>query len=699
CLKKYDLIWWFDSEKNMDTQADELLAEIFRRENKSYYRPASSLSLAKKLKDTLASFNSNWLIIFDNVDAISTIAPYVALENTDSFFKHVIVTSKKMNKMYPSLNIQKFQREESIAFLSKILDGEPAKILNELAETLGDFPLALAQAAGYIKMNPSINVKTYLELFKEGHADLWNAEEKFEKGEQPSHSLKESYRKTISTAIRMNMESIKDRSPLAYDLLCFCSLLHHHHIPFEILEAWACGKRGASKLEFHEALSTLLNYFLLEEEKNQQKKQESKFFNQHELIQLIALETIDKDLKEILLKEAAECILQELISMPGTLFEQFRGREYFYNHIDKLCNLAKMLNCNNKNLKELKIALLYLIHFFQRDFDLSSKFIKDLKDLVESDKDLSPLTQLWFYCTFSNDKIFEDLLQVQQTYQKGLKCLKKIQEEETKKGYFIHLNTNYVESLSNFGKIKEAISLCDSLEETLKTSNNKSEKTAFLGVSAITRLKYGQYDQTLKDLDHCLELISKEKGDEKFIPLLMLVKAHCLLYQTQTQKAYQIIEEYYPYLLEIFATPDCMVLVKSKFIKGACLASFGKLGEAQHIVEQTLESYEKSTGFENDSLKGMGYCILGEIFEAKGDLTKAYEEYIKAEKLYDRILQEKTLDDLSRLYTRLAILGAKLGDDMMVGKYLSFHIENFGIAHPRTFEIKGYLDTHGLSLP
>ena len=74
----------------------------------------------------------------------------------------------------------------------------------------------------------------------------------------------------------------------------------------------------------------------MEEGESQRQEQESKLFNQHELIQLIALETIDKDLKEMLLTEAAECTLQELTSMPGTLFEQFRGREYFYNHIDKL---------------------------------------------------------------------------------------------------------------------------------------------------------------------------------------------------------------------------------------------------------------------------------------------------------------------------------------------------------------------------
>lgn len=183
------------------------------------------------------------------------------------------------------------------------------------------------------------------------------------------------------------------------------------------------------------------------------------------------------------------------------------------------------------------------------------------------------------------------------------------------------------------------------------------------------------------------------------MPFFMVTKAHCLLYQGKVEQAYKIIEEYYPHLLEVFVSPECMVLVNTQLIKGACLASFGKLEEAMHLVQTSLSTYEKSTGFANDTLKGMGYRILGEIFEAKGNLKKTYEEYIKAENFYEHILQEKNLDDLGLLYTRLAILGAQQRDDEMVSKYLSLHIKYFGLTHPRTFKIKRFLDDRGFPLP
>jgi hypothetical protein len=49
--------------------------------------------------------------------------------------------------------------------------------------------------------------------------------------------------------------------------------------------------------------------------------------------------------------------------------------------------------------------------------------------------------------------------------------------------------------------------------------------------------------------------------------------------------------------------------------------------------------------------------------------------------------------------TGICILGAKQRDDTMVKQYLDLHIKNFGLSHPRTFEIKHFLDKENLSLP
>lgn len=695
---QYDLIWWFDSDKNLETQIDELLSQIFQKIDKPYYRPVALQDLIKKLKQELSVLKLSWLLIFDNIEDIATMNQYGPFKGGDMYHKHVIVTHKKMNKTYPALMIDKFQRKDSLAFLSTILKEEKEEALDQLANALEDFPLALMQAASYIKMNSSVTIETYLKLFREHRAELWKSEEKLMKS--AGANLSDNYNKSIVAAIKMNINSLREQSPLAYNLLCFCALLHHHHIPLEVLENWACRKWGASQLEFHEALSLLLNYFLLEKESKLGENHSSKLFNQHEIIQLIAADTIDIATKKTILQEAAESFIQELVNSSATLLEQFKGREYFYGHMEKVCSLAENLACQDHRINELRIALLYYIYFIHRDFNRAVDFMKslDLNNVIANNRHLSSLAQVWFYSTALNDQMFEDLSEAEKNYRKATECLRGIKGQETKRNYLLHVGIDYMESLSNFGKLKEAVSLCDSLKKIVKLTENDSQKPSFFGTSALIRLRYGQYDQCLEDLEDCFKIISTEKN-HPYLPFFMLIKSHCLLYQGQIEKAYELVQSSYTHLLEVFTTPECAPLVNAQLVRGACLAELGKLDEALILVQKSLESYEKSSGFDNDVHKGMGYRILGEIFEAKEDHAGAFEKYTKAENLYEKILQEKTLDELGLLYTRLALVGAKQGDDRMVKKYLSLHIENFGLAHPRTFEIKRYLDSNALPLP
>lgn len=698
-LDKYEIIWWFDSEKNRGLQAEELLKEILSQEGQPYYPPMSSISIGKRLRDKLSSLQLNWLLIFDDFENMASITQYAPLNDEDIFTKHVIVTSKKMNSTYPSLVIHRFQRKESIAFLQKILTKSNVEDIDELAETLGDFPLALAQAASYIKMNPSVDIKIYLQLFKESCSDLWRSEEKMARQDHENNSLIDHYNKTIGTTIKININGIKDRSPLAYELLCFSSLFNHQHIPLELLEIWAYNKRGASKLEFHEALSLLLNYFLIEQENKAGEEHTASLLNQHEMIQLIVEDCLSKKTKEELLKESVSSVIDQLSSSAASLFEQFKEKEFLYDHIKKMCHLADVLNLSNQNIIELKISFLYFVHFIKYDFEYAATLMNPVKDLLKSNIQISPLSQIWFYCIIINDRMFEDFSATEDGYRKVLLLLEEIKDQEKKITHLLHADIDYIESLSNFGKIKEATSICDSRLDTIRTTKNKSEKIALLSISALVRLKHGQYEQALKDIEYCETLISKYKDMESYIPFLLVKKAHALLYTNQVQEAYQIIEDIYPHLLEMYVSPENIVLIRAQFIKGACLAALGKLDEAQNIVQASLSSYEKTSGFMNDSLKGMGYRILGEIFEAKENFKKAYEEYIKAEKFYEQVLQRKDLDDLSLLYARLAILGAKQRDYRQVDKYLSLHIKQFGLAHPRTFEIKRFLDDRGFPLP
>ena len=75
------------------------------------------------------------------------------------------------------------------------------------------------------------------------------------------------------------------------------------------------------------------------------------------------------------------------------------------------------------------------------------------------------------------------------------------------------------------------------------------------------------------------------------------------------------------------------------------------------------------------------------------------KEFLLSKEIYDVVLKEKKIDDVSDLYTELALLGTKLKDDGLTHKYLTAHIGIFGLDHPRTEKILDHLDRLKLAVP
>lgn len=68
-----------------------------------------------------------------------------------------------------------------------------------------------------------------------------------------------------------------------------------------------------------------------------------------------------------------------------------------------------------------------------------------------------------------------------------------------------------------------------------------------------------------------------------------------------------------------------------------------------------------------------------------------------SEDIYESLLKEKKIDDVSDLYKELTILGIEMKNEELAQKYLKAHTEIFGLDHPRTKEIFHYLDGRQLA--
>ncbi|MBB2947086.1 tetratricopeptide (TPR) repeat protein [Actinoplanes lutulentus] len=141
-LREYDVIWWFAAEQ------PQLLGE-------QYAQLAVAVGVATPETDTAIALNlarrflrerSRWLLVFDNAEDPAILRGW--LPDGDG---HVLITSRRKDwqELASPISVDVFSRAESVAMLRR---GTTAAELDveKLARELGDLPLALAQAAGFM---------------------------------------------------------------------------------------------------------------------------------------------------------------------------------------------------------------------------------------------------------------------------------------------------------------------------------------------------------------------------------------------------------------------------------------------------------------------------------------------------------------------------------------------------------------------
>jgi len=132
------------------------------------------------------SENSHWLLIFDNLESYDVIEPYLPQKNAG----HIIITSRNANVGFGTpLELFEFQPDESLLFLQKRFSNDDELKMEhyefddfdeyapKLAVRLGHLPLALEQAAAYIRNMNGYRISDYLKLLGESSVDAFGDED------------------------------------------------------------------------------------------------------------------------------------------------------------------------------------------------------------------------------------------------------------------------------------------------------------------------------------------------------------------------------------------------------------------------------------------------------------------------------------------------------------------------------------------
>ncbi|MBV8995924.1 MAG: TIR domain-containing protein, partial [Pseudonocardiales bacterium] len=322
---EYDAVWWVDAE-----QAD-LIGEQLASFATSWglVDPETQIGPAIKALFARCRARPRWLLVFDNAPSQEAIRPWVPVGPG-----HVVVTSRdsRWSEIAAQVEVDVFVRGESVALLRAQVPTLNKPEADQLADALGDLPLAVAQAAGLLA-ETGMPTREYMQLLDQSAAELLN------------EAVPGSYPVPLAAAIRVSMDRLVNEDHAAGQLLMICAFLGPDPIPTRMLTTAPPGALpdplnlvASSTLAFRRCVGRLSRYGLAKVTEDR--------LQLHQLTQAIVRDTLPPEQRDRH-EAAAEAVLAG--AKPGDV----RDPIYWSDWAELLPHLrmADLANTDNRSLR------------------------------------------------------------------------------------------------------------------------------------------------------------------------------------------------------------------------------------------------------------------------------------------------------------------------------------------------------------
>ncbi|MEV4283652.1 FxSxx-COOH system tetratricopeptide repeat protein, partial [Actinoplanes xinjiangensis] len=214
-LRQYDVVWWISAEQlgSIGEQFTELGVVL------GIVDAAADSTLVKSKVLEHLSVRGRWLLIFDNAVRREDVLPWLPRDAG-----HVLITSRSANwsQVAQAVELDVMSRDEAVMFLLGQQLGLGSVEAGLLADALGDLPLALTQAVGYLAETGMSSADYRRALVEETQSVL-------DLG-QPVN-----YPRSLGAAIAMNFEALSREDPAAVAILRLCAFLAPEPVPVDLI--------------------------------------------------------------------------------------------------------------------------------------------------------------------------------------------------------------------------------------------------------------------------------------------------------------------------------------------------------------------------------------------------------------------------------------------------------------------------------
>jgi tetratricopeptide (TPR) repeat protein len=692
---EYDIIWWIDAGQDIPRQYKELAGELNR-----IILPSQIINLynddnefiVNSVKDRLRTINFSWLLIFDNVSIKEDIDKYIPEKHNNSSKGNILITSKNLIVRDNVQKIEKFSRDESIELMSALTDIYDMKLLGELCQLLNDYPLAIAQAGAYIRINHTISIKQYVDLYKTIRRELWKNEENVIKSNQ-NDNLIDNYKYTMATTLALSLEELKNQSPKAYDLLIFCSFLANEVIPLDLLKSYF----NYDELSLNKAISDLINYSLLTPQKDE--KGSTVTYTMHDMQQLAIQDTLTLPKSKTFVQEAINHLAKIIPTQLDLSIPLLTDKSYVLQQINVLSEYAERFQINNDGLITLYLRKLEYFLPGRRDSVNSLYLIDKLESIFQKTPSATKMSIVrfnimksaylaWFEANYN--------LSIDQ----AIKTIEYLENYPEAHEEYLMLYNRLAQSYILQGDIVNALKYSDLGMEVIKNASGYlGNQDAFYGGRARIFEDKGKfkeaYDLILLSIEKC------NKGSNILEPIpVMSSKAYILAKMGDYKESYKIAGNALSQLEKLSGDRDSIFKAPLLAILSYSLYGLADLDVAEENIKQSLSIFKRLyNGKKANRAYAYAYMILGDILVARGEQREAQDAFLESRKIYTDIFSKLEIDEISDLYSKLAINSAMLGDEFMAAYYFNLHKDTFGKAHERTFKIINFLYENKLPLP
>ncbi len=238
----YDLAWWINAEQSglIGDQVASLGQGL------GCLPPGSGNEAVRAAVLTELRLRRRWLLIFDNASAPADVMPWLPGGG------HVLITSRQRgwDEVAHPVEIDVLSRAESVEMLQHRVPELPEADAGRLAAELGDLPLAIAQAAGFMA-GTGMPASQYLGLLQTRAARLLD------------QAVPGSYPQSLAAASIVTASRLAADDPGAAELASLCAFLAPEPIPEDIFTAAAdllpgkLAARAADPLAWRQTLARL----------------------------------------------------------------------------------------------------------------------------------------------------------------------------------------------------------------------------------------------------------------------------------------------------------------------------------------------------------------------------------------------------------------------------------------------------------